>query len=81
MGAFVQQDNGDRAVICDCASRCKWIGDDLGPLNADAKLIAAAPDLAEALLAVKAWIERYHGPSDFKPLTQVRAALSKAGVA
>ena len=45
--------------------------------KANARLIASAPDLLEALKGVVAWIDQYH-PKASQNLTLSRAAISKA---
>lgn len=50
-----------------------------GPISqADARLIAAAPDLLEALRYADAEFERIGLPEDCSPRLEVRAAIAKA---
>jgi hypothetical protein len=49
-------------------------------MEANARLIAAAPELAEALEATLSWLTSYPGEGALKSYDKARAALAKAGV-
>lgn len=63
---------GEGDSICDCAPPGPWISDDTA--DANARLIAAAPELLEQL---EAMIERFHGYQGMDFLG-ARAAIAKA---
>ena len=46
--------------------------------QANAHLIAASPDLLEALQIAKTWIERHEQSPDFGPIATIEAAIKKA---
>lgn len=83
-GTDVFPDDGDRegqSHIADCAM-FGWI--DTETQNANARLIAAAPDLLEALEEVKAWSDKAN-PAGFALLPRrlemlVEASIAKATV-
>jgi len=48
------------------------------PSEANARLIAAAPDLLEALLALSEWVDCQISDNECRPLENAKAAISKA---
>ena len=53
---------------------------DMDVMDADARLIAAAPDLLEALKQIEPILTRMYGPqaAELPPMQVVRAAIAKA---
>lgn len=64
---------------CTVAKLEEMPGQDFGEVKANARLIAAAPEMAEALAAL---VDTRHAlcPVDHPALAAARAALTKAGI-
>jgi hypothetical protein len=74
--------DGGQSVIAECSGNGERYED--GVVEANAKLIAAAPDMAEALQGIISFLEAVnlagHGQPDHPSVIAGRAALAKAGV-
>jgi hypothetical protein len=75
---FTDKKSGEEPPICEMAVSDIMAIQNEDEVAANAHLIAAAPELLEALKAVRAWLNDYNGHMGVPQTKMIRAAIAKA---